>query len=267
MVPDAGGLLEYLHRHYPDGEYTAVYESGFSGFSTYYSLAGCGIRCIIAHAADIPTTQYEETMKTDRIDAEKLARCLKVGLLNGIYVRPRESIDDRSVVRIRKTIQDQLCSNRVRLIHLLHSNGVELPSRFVNHGTLWSRAFISWLRDDVVLLSQTRTSLDLLLMQVESMRQNLLVAARELRKLSLTERYSGNFRLLRSIPGIGPVVSMCILTELGDIGRFRNEREFASYLGLIPTCHSSGEKVAHGEKTFRGNKKVGPMLVPYRFDD
>lgn len=54
---------------------------------------------------------------------------------------------------------------------------------------------------------------------------------------------------------------MSILTEIGDISRFRNEREFASYLGLIPTSHSSGDKVSHGEKTFRGNKKLGPQLV------
>ena len=54
---------------------------------------------------------------------------------------------------------------------------------------------------------------------------------------------------------------MTILTEVEDITRFRNEKQFASYLGLIPTCHSSGDKVVHGEKTFRGNKQIGPMLV------
>ena len=64
-----------------------------------------------------------------------------------------------------------------------------------------------------------------------------------------------------TIPGIGVAVSMCILTELYDVKRFHNEKEFAAYLGLIPTCHSSGDKVVHGEKTFRGNKKLGPMIV------
>lgn len=51
------------------------------------------------------------------------------------------------------------------------------------------------------------------------------------------------------------------LTEIGDIHRFRNERQFASYLGLVPTSHSSGEKTSHGEMTFRGNKRLGPLLV------
>lgn len=64
-----------------------------------------------------------------------------------------------------------------------------------------------------------------------------------------------------SIPGIGVSVAMCILTEIYDVKRFRNENQFASYLGLIPTCHSSGEKTASGEKTFRGNKHLGPMII------
>lgn len=258
---NAQELFDFLKKHYPDGEYMAVYESGFSGFSTYYALTDAGINCIVIHAADVPTTQYEEAMKTDSIDAEKLARSLKAGLLRGIYIRPKENIDDRAVIRIRKTIQKQLCGCKARVKHLLHNHGVMLPERFCKPGTHWSGAFTKWLKEDVVLLSPTRLSLDLLLMQVETLRQNLLAATRELRKLSLAERYSSNYRLLTGIPGIGQIVAMCILTEIYDIKRFRNEREFASYLGLIPTCHSSGEKVAHGEKTFRGNKKIGPMLV------
>lgn len=258
---NAKELFDFLKKHYPDGEYMAVYESGFSGFSTYYALAGLGINCIVTHAADVPTTQYEDAMKTDRIDAEKLARSLRAGMLRGIYVRPKENIDDRSVIRIRKTIQKQLGGCKARVKHLLHNHGVAIPERFEKLGTHWSRAFIKWLMEDVVLLSSTRMSLDLLVMHVETTRQDLLAATREMRKLSLTERYAKNLRLLMSIPGIGVNTAMCILTEICDINRFRNEREFASYLGLIPTCHSSGEKVAHGEKTFRGNKKVGPMLV------
>lgn len=258
---NAKELFDFLKKHYPDGEYMAVYESGFSGFSTYYALTELGINCIVIHAADVPTTQYEEAMKTDRIDAEKLARSLKAGQLCGIYVRPKENIDDRSVVRIRKTIQKQLGGCKSRVKHLLHNHGVAFPERFEKPGTHWSRAFIKWLREDVVLMSSTRMSLDLLIMQVESMRQNLLAATREMRRLSLTERYSKDFQLLMSIPGIGVNTAMCMLTEICDINRFRNEKQFASYLGLIPTCRCSGEKVAHGEKTFRGNKKIGPMLV------
>ena len=70
-------LFDFLSKNFPDGEYHAVYESGFSGFSTYYQLKEYGIHCVVVHAADVPSTQYEQVMKTDKIDAGKLARALR----------------------------------------------------------------------------------------------------------------------------------------------------------------------------------------------
>lgn len=258
--PSAKVLFDFLRRNYPDGTYQAVYESGYSGFSTYYALKEYGIECKVVHAADVPTSQYESLMKTDRIDAEKLARSLRAGLITSIYIREPDSLDDRSVVRIRKKIQKQLDGCRSRIKHLLHTNGVELPERFSKPGH-WSNAFTEWLRHDVRLLSCTRVSLDLLISQAETMRKLLLEATLNVRMLSRSDKYRKNFDLLVTIPGIGLQTAMCILTEVYDVNRFHNEREFASYLGLIPTCHCSGESVSHGEKTFRGNKHVGPMLV------
>lgn len=259
--PSAQELFDFLKKHYPNGEYHAVYESGFSGFSTYYALQEFGIDCIVIHAADVPTTQYEETMKTDKVDAVKLVKSLKAGLLKGIYIHKRNDIDARSVVRLRKTMQKQLGGYKSRVKHLLHSNGVAFPERFTKPGSHWSKTFIKWLQDEVVLLSSTRTSLDLLILQVETIRQALLQATREVRKLSRSERYNHDYELLTSVPGIGISVAMALLTEIGDFNRFHNEREFASYLGLVPTSHSSGDKTVHGEKTFRGNKKLGPLIV------
>jgi transposase len=254
-------LFDFLTKHFPDGEYHAVYESGFSGFSTYYALKEYNIDCVVTHAADVPTTQYEEVMKTDRVDALKLARSLRADEIRPIYIRKRENIDDRSVVRVRKTIQKQLGGNRSRIKHMLHCNGVKMPEIFAKPNTHWSRAFIKWLKEDVALLSPTRKSLDLLIMQVETQRSALLTATRELRNLALLDRYKDNYELLMSIPGVGTIVAMSVLTEIYDVTRFKNEKQFASYLGLIPTCHSSGDKEFHGEMTFRGNKQLGPMII------
>ena len=259
--PSARELFDFLKKNYPDGDYQAVYESGFSGFSTYYALKDAGIECMVIHAADVPTTQYEEVMKDDRVDAAKLARSLKAGLLRGNYILGKQDIDDRSVVRIRKTIQKQLGGYKSRVKHLLHCHGVEYPERFAKKQTHWSRPFITWLMRDVRLMSDTRASLDLLVRQVEVIRGTLLEATRQLRKMSQTERFRRRHDLLRTIPGIGLITAMCILTEICDVKRFRNENKFAAYLGLIPTSHSSGEKTVHGEKTFRGNKQLGPMII------
>lgn len=114
-----------------------------------------------------------------------------------------------------------------------------------------------WLKEDIRQLSSTRFSLDILISLVETIRTSLLVVTRKMRELSQSERYKTGYSLLTSIPGIGVAVAMALLTEFGNFNRFRNQREFASYLGLIPTSHSSGEKVVHGEKVFHGNKKLG----------
>jgi transposase len=199
----AKALFDFLKKHFPDGEYHAVYESGFSGFATYYALKEYGIDCVITHAADVPTTQYEEVMKTDKVDAAKLARSLRAGEIKPIYIREKDNIDDRAVIRIRKTIQKQLSGYTSRVKHMLHCNGVELPERFLKPGTHWSRPFINWLKKDVKLLSSTRSSLDLLIKQVETIRLTLLDATRAVRRLGQTDRYKDNYELLKSIPGIG----------------------------------------------------------------
>ena len=255
-------LIDFLHRHYPEGDYLAVYEAGFTGFSTYYALADAGVDCMGIHAADVPTTQYESVVKTDKVDCLKLAKSLRVGSLNGIYVRPKDSIDDRGVVRVRRAVIKDLSRYKIRVKHLLMNNGVKLPEQFDKRkGSCWSGSFIAWLKSDIKLLSTTRRSLDLLIAQVERMRQAQLQATRELRSLSRTAAYRDNYGLICSVPGIGGIVAMTLLTEIHDIGRFNNERQFASYLGLVPTSHSSGDKTIHGEMTFRGNKELGPLMI------
>lgn len=100
-----------------------------------------------------------------------------------------------------------------------------------------------WLREDVILLSSTRTSLDLLLDQVELFRKNLLNATRQIRALSRSEHYARTYENLTSIPGIGMLTGMSLLTEIDDVERFHNEKQFASYLGLVPTSHRSVKRL------------------------
>ncbi len=255
-------LIDFLHRHYPYGEYHAVYEAGFFGFSTYYSLSEASIDCLVIHAADVLTTQYENVMKTDKIDCIKLAKSLRAGLLKGVYIRPKDSIDDRGVIRVRRAVVKDLNRYKTRTRHLLMSNGVAIPEQFDKRkGRFWSGAFIQWLKSDIELLSTTRRTLDIIIAQVERKRQAQLDATRELLKLARTDTYKDNHALLCSIPGIGGIVAMTLLTEINNITRFSNERQFASYLGLVLASHSNGDKTLQGDKTFRGNRELGPMMI------
>lgn len=249
-------LFENLTKNYPEAVYKAAYEAGFTGYSTYYSLTELGINCIIVNAADIPSTDRERKSKTDAIDSLRLCRSLKNGELSGIYVMPKESLDARGVLRARKVFVKQLNGYKTRIKHLLYNNGVEYPSRFEKTGTHWSKAFIKWLYNEVELLSEEKITLDLLLEQVEHLRTSLLKSTRKLRELSRQPYYKKNFDHLFSIPGIGPIAAMTILTEVVDANRFPNERTYTKYVGFVPNCHNSGEHVSQGEMTKRGNNNL-----------
>lgn len=249
-------LFDNLKKNYPDARYEAVYEAGFTGYSTYYHLTDFGVNCSIVNAADVPTTDEERRNKTDVVDSAKLARCLKNGDLHPIYVMPKECLDARGVVRIRKTFLKQLNGYKVRIKHLLYNNGVEYPERFAKSSTHWSRAFTKWLCEEVSLLSEDRVALDLLLEQVECLRRSVLNATRKLRELSQLPFYKKNFDHLLTIPGIGVITAMTILTEIADTKRFPNERSYTKYVGFVPDCHQSGEHNSKGEMTGRGNNRL-----------
>ena len=121
---------------------------------------------------------------------------------------------------------------------------------------------MKWLREEVELLSEQKLSLLLLCEQVDNTRKAILKVTREIRRLSITDRYKENYDLLMTVPGLGLITAMSMLTELdNNIMRFPNERSFVAFLGLIPTCHDSGDKKVSGEKINRGNKHLGPLIV------
>ena len=254
-------LFEHLNKHYPGGTYHAVYESGFSGFSTCYALRELGVDCIVVHAADVPASQKDKISKSDPIDSRRLVRSLMSGDLEGIYVHSKDNLDDRGLLRHRILLVKQMNATKSRIKHLLYNNGVKYPDEFASKGRHWSNRFIHWLQNEVTLLSETRVSLDLLIEELQYLRSRVLDVNRRIHQLARTERYSNLYENLISIPGIGTIVAMSLLTEIEDVWRFNNQRQFASFLGLVPVMRSSGEHEYTGEKTFRGNRTLGPQIV------
>ena len=216
----------------------------------------------MVHAADIPTTGKEKALKTDAVDSEKIAWALKRGELTGIYIKDKRYMDDTNLMRLRQRFIMDLSRQKNRTKHLLYTQGVTYPERFRKNSTHWSRNFMKWLREEVELLSEQKMSLILLCEQVENTRKAILKVTREIRRLSTTDRYKENYNLLITVPGLGLITSMSVLTELdNNIMRFPNERSFVAILGLIPTCHDSGDRKVSGEKINRGNKHLGPLIV------
>ncbi len=258
----AESLADYLHWHFPKGNYLSAYEAGFSGFWAHYKLVSMGIKNIIVNPADVPTGQKENLQKTDAVDSRKIARSLRGNELTGIHVPRMETLEARTLLRSRDAIVKDLTRMKQRVKSLLYFYGIPYPPEFEKAGTHWSRRFMKWLQDDVQLSTpEGGEALHLLLSSVENQRKLLLKATRKLRDLSRSGRYATEYELLCSVPGIGMITAMDILMELEDISRFPNSDKLAGYIGLIPTSHSSGSKDSKGEMTFRGQTQLREKLI------
>lgn len=254
-------LHQYLIRNFPNGTYHSAYEAGFSGYWAHNKLTALGIKSIVVNPADIPTTDKEKVQKADKRDSQKIAKALRNGDLKGIHVLSSKTLEDRCLVRTRATMVRDLTRNKNRIKAFLYFHGIEMPEKFkfLNHH--WSKRFMAWLRSIEMTEPSAKKTLNLFIDESEQLRLTILEATRGIRDLSRDEAYANQALLLRGIPGIGILTSMIILTELETINRFGNFDKLCSFIGLIPSTHSSGEKENIGEITHRGNGFLRGALV------
>lgn len=258
--PEAGDLVNYLTRNFPGANYYSAYEAGFSGFWAHRDLEKLQIHNIVVNAADIPTTQKEKAQKTDKRDSRKIARSLRAGELEAIYVPSEKAQADRTLIRTRTSVRKDLAREKNRVKSLLNFYGIQQPERFNASGN-WSKNYMQWLSEIPFEEPSVKYALQIILKEVESLRKILLEVTKHIRTLSRSETYEENMKLLSSVPGVGLLTGMTLLTEIEDINRFHNTDKFAGYVGLIPNTHSSGDKENVGDITFRGHSFLREMLV------
>jgi len=136
--------------------------------------------------------------------------------------------------------------------------GINPPSDF--NPEHWSLGFIYWLNQLTMPTQAGTLSLKFLLKAYHNTREQLLEVTRQLRH-EVKFHYPDLYKLLMTIPGVGPIVAMCLIAEIGDITRFKSYRHLSSYVGFIPNSHQSGEKDPNGRLTYRSNKYLRSMLV------
>lgn len=134
-------------------------------------------------------------------------------------------------------------------------HGIEIPEEF--NGTNWSKSFINWLEE----ITKNHWTLEVLIEQLLSVKQLLQKVNRKLVELSKKEAYKKSCDLIKSIPGLGNLSAIHISLEIEDIRRFKTNHQLASFVGLTPTRHSSGDKEHVGGLTPRGNKQIKKYLI------
>ena len=262
MDPSAETLYKYLCTHFPGGVYYSVYEAGFCGLSAHNQLTSFGITNMVVNPSDVPTSDKEHDRKTDAVDAYKLARSLRNKELTSIYIHHQDTLKDRSLLRIRKTIVEDMTRVKNKIKGMLYYYGVSYPAEFALPGRYWSNRFMNWLKEEVISGGQVaQEALSLLIEEYEERRRRLLKTTQLIRSLSRHEKYRENISFLCSVSGIGILTGMFLLVNIEDISRFANRDKFASYLGLRPTCHQSDSKDPKGHLTNRGQKELRTLLV------
>jgi len=258
MESNADKVIEHLHRHYPGAHFKCVYESSAWGFNLQRKLSAAAMECIVVHAADVSTSDKERKRKTDKVDALKLARSLASGDLKGIHV-PDETIQkERTLIRYRKNVVNDINRSKNRLKSLLKYQGIEIPEAYSKSN--WSSNFMKWVEQQAAKDDLLKDSLELMLEQVKLLRLQLLKVEKKLGALR-NGKYAAKAQLAMSVPGIGPTTAMLFLLEVGDIGRFRGFDALNDFIGLCPDTASSGEKDRDTGITTRRHKQLRTALV------
>jgi transposase len=234
---DCKVLYDYVEKHFKDHAVSLTYEAGCCGFSVSRYFLNLGWNVLVVNPADVPRMDKQNYQKTDKIDCRNLAKQLHAGQLNGIYI-PDEAQDQlKSLLRQRAETSRQLRGIKSNIKGLLLYHGIDIPIQFDNPN--WTKAFVEWLQQLEWTHPTGKACIDSKLRMYEVIHQEYLQLANELRAYC-RKHHKKDYYLLKSIPGVGGYLASAILAEIGDLRRFNNEAQFASYIGIVPTMRNSG---------------------------
>jgi transposase len=257
--PTPEALKSYLDHNFPRAKVVCAYEASKFGYWIYRELISYGYECLVVNPADIPTSNKETSDKTDPNDSRKIGRALRAGLLTSIHVPEQHTEGDRQIFRYRKRLMADLTRVKNRIKDKFLFTGTRIPEEFDNSN--WSKAFLHWLKQVEMPDTHTRLTVDMLLEQYHFLYRHFLKTSVEVRKLQRMGRYKNVAKLLRTIPGIGPLTTVELLTEIEDINRFSSFKKFNSFIGFKPRSHSSGEHDWKGRMTYRQHKGLRSSLI------
>lgn len=255
VVPEPAALIRMLKR-FEASEVHTVYEAGPTGYWLHDALVEAGFDSMVTPPSLVP--HVGGRVKTDRRDSRKLASMLAGGFLRRIHVLTPEERAHRQLLRTRNQIEHHRRQTQNQIKSLLLFHGKAAPATVRER---WSEAHVHWIETLSWKDQALKASIDAMLKSYRDLTDQYKQLTREIESLALTDKYRERAGLLTQIPGIGMFTAMAVLVELQNIERFRRADQLASYLGLTPSQHSSGEKIRMGHITRCGNYQVRTRLV------
>lgn len=256
-------LARQFQSKYPKATLHFVYEAGPCGYWIYRLLTSLGHCCYVIAPSLIPKKPGDK-VKTDRRDALKLARLLKMNDLTPIYVPEPEDEAIRDLSRARQTAMEDLNDGKYQLKGFLLRNNIRYEGK-----DNWSLKHLRWLTELVLPHPTQQIVLTEQLHIITERTKRLKRLDNELEYHVKSWRYYPVVKGIQAMRGIRLLSATGIIAELGDLTRFDHPRKLMSYLGLTPSEYSSGRKRRLGAITKCGNQRARRLLVEdahsYRF--
>ena len=229
-----------------------VYEAGPTGYGLARACADSGISCVVAAPSRIRPAA--DRVKTDRRDAERLARLLRLGEITPVAVPEPQQEAARDLVRAREDARGDLMRARHRLSKLLLRHGA------VYDGTAWTRAHDAWLRRQRFQSAPLAIVFDECYGRMLDAKTRRDALDKAITELASAPPYVDVVERLVCLRGISTLTAFALTVELGDWDRFR-PAALGPFLGLTPSENSSGERRRQGAITKAGNSHARRLLV------
>jgi transposase len=247
--------LRRLREEYGISEGTPVaLEAGTMAFWVSRALASLGLEPVVIDSYEVRRKAHRPTQKSDRRDARELCEGLRCGMYRTMVHVPDPRMGSLRETLSRRRHFVRLGTSEVNAVkHLLRSRGLGPLARSLTTDTSWER-LISRLSPDEELRSEVARHRALWRCAREQ------VGGLERRLAEAQNAYAEDVRRLQTVPGVGPIVALTTLAFLSDVSRFPSAKRAASYAGLVPSTHQSGDHDAHGRITKRGSGELRAML-------
>lgn len=259
VKPEYTEILKYINRirkqRGEDTRFVCGYEAGCLGYSLYHQLTDHGVECVILAPSTMAETPGKK-IKTDKRDAEKIARCLAYHQYKPVYVPDEEDDAVKEYIRMRDDVKAHLKETKQQIIAYYTRHGFQFDG-----SSHWTQKHLNWVESLQFENSIHQEVLREYLTVFYDLSEKVAVYDARIEELSHSERYAENVGKLCCFSGIATHTALSLLAEVGDFSRFRSAPQFAAYLGLVPGEHSSSDKQHRTGITKAGNSHLRRLLI------
>ena len=259
VKPEYTQILKYMNRirkqRGEDTRFVCGYEAGCLGYSLYHKLTDHGVECVILAPSTMAETPGKK-IKTDKRDAEKIARCLAYHQYKPVYIPDEEDDAVKEYIRMRDDVKAHLKETKQQIIAYYTRHGFQFDG-----SSHWTQKHLNWVESLQFENSIHQEVLREYLTVFYDLSEKVAVYDARIEELSHSERYAENVGKLCCFSGIATHTALSLLAEVGDFSRFRSAPQFAAYLGLVPGEHSSSDKQHRTGITKAGNSHLRRLLI------